>query len=241
MASISKSNLEFLQNLKKNNNRDWFNENKKEYEKHHIETIQFADAVLSEMQKHDNIETLNGKKSLMRIYRDIRFSKDKSPYKNNWGCGFKRATKMLRGGYYFHIEPGGCFVGGGFWAPNPADLNRMRKEISMNYDDFRKIVTSTNFKSIFGKLQGEKLKTVPKGFDKEDEAIEFLKFKQYLISKSFTDKEALAPDFYLKVNETFKAMRPFFDFMSYALTTNENGELLADLKLEIKNSRNIKS
>lgn len=229
MALLSKSNLEFLRNLTKNNNRDWFTENKKEYEKQHIETINFAEAVLTEMRKHDNIETLNGKKSLMRIYRDVRFSKDKSPYKNNWGGGFKRATKMLRGGYYFHVEPGACFVGGGFWAPAPADLLRMRKEISLNEVEFRKILNSKSFKSVFGELQGEKLKTVPKGFDKEDKALDLLQYKQFLISKSFTDKEALSPDFYLKVNETFKAMRPFLDFMSYALTTNENGELLSDL------------
>lgn len=229
MSSLSKSNLEFLQNLKKNNNRDWFTENKKEYEKQHAETISFAEAVLAEMQKHDNIETLNGKKSLMRIYRDVRFSKDKAPYKNNWGGGFRRATKMLRGGYYFHIEPGACFVGGGFWSPEPADLLRIRKEISLNTEEFRKILNSKSFKTVFGELQGEKLKTVPKGFDKEDEALDLLQFKQFLISKSFTDKEAMEPDFYLKVNETFKAMRPFLDFMSTALTTNENGELLRDL------------
>ena len=229
MSTLSKSNLEFLKNLQQNNNRDWFTENKSVYEKHHIETINFADAVLNEMQKHDNIETISGKKSLMRIYRDVRFSKDKSPYKTNWGIGFSRATKLLRGGYYIHLAPGESFVGGGFWNPEPADLQRMRKEISLNTTEFRAILNDKNFKTTFGQLQGEKLKTVPKGFEKDDEAIDLLQFKQFLISKKFSDKEVLEPDFYKKVNETFKAMRPFFDFMSTALTTNENGELLKNL------------
>ena len=226
MSTLSKSNLEFLKNLQQNNNRDWFTENKSVYEKHHIETINFADAVLNEMRKHDNIETISGKKSLMRIYRDVRFSKDKSPYKTNWGIGFSRATKLLRGGYYVHLAPGESFVGGGFWNPEPADLQRIRKEISLSSKEFRAILNDKTFKNTFGELQGEKLKTVPKGFEKDDEAIDLLQFKQFLISKKFSDKEVLEPDFYKKVNETFKAMRPFFDFMSYALTTNENGELL---------------
>ncbi len=229
MATLSKSNLEFLKALKQHNNRDWFTENKSNYEKTHAETILFADAVLNEMRKHDNIETLSGKKSLMRIYRDVRFSKDKSPYKTNWGIGFTRATKLLRGGYYVHLAPGESFVGGGFWAPESADLNRMRKEISLNTTEFRAILDDKNFKTTFGELQGEKLKTVPKGFEKDHPALDLLQFKQYLISRKFTDKEVTAPDFYKKVNETFKTMRPFFDFMSTALTTNENGELLKNL------------
>jgi uncharacterized protein (TIGR02453 family) len=230
MPALSKSNLEFLKTLQQNNNRDWFTANKSVYEKHHLETIGFADAVLNEMRKHDNIETLSGKKALMRIYRDVRFSKDKAPYKTNWGMGFTRATKLLRGGYYVHIAPGESFVGGGFWAPEPADLQRMRKEIANNVDEFRQLLNSKTFKSTFGELQGEKLKTVPKGYEKDHPALDLLQFKQYLISKKFSDKEVLEPDFYKKVNETFKAMRPFFDFMSLALTTDENGELLSNLK-----------
>lgn len=229
MAVITKANLEFLKTLKNNNNRDWFNENKDLYLTQHQETIAFADALLAEMQKHDNIETPTGKKSLMRIYKDVRFSKDKSPYKTNWGGGFKRATKLLRGGYYFHIQPGACFVGGGFWAPESKDLLKIRKDISANPDDLRKIINSKSFKDTFGTLQGEKLKTCPKGFDKEDPALDLLQYKQFLISKSFTDKEVMAPDFYKKANETFKAMRPFFNYMSYVLTTDENGEILKGL------------
>lgn len=229
MSIITKSNFEFLENLNKNNNRDWFSENKSVYQNQHEETILFADALLSEMRKHDNIETLSGKKSLMRIYRDVRFSKDKSPYKTNWGGGFKRATKLLRGGYYFHIEPNKSFIGGGFWAPNSADLLKIRQDISANPIELRSIINSKAFKSAFGVLQGEKLKTCPKGFDKEDPALDLLQYKQFLVSKSFTNKEVMDKNFYKVASNTFKAMRPFFDYMSYVLTTDENGEVLKNL------------
>src|SRR5437868_799730 len=121
-ATIPESAIDFLKLVKKNNNRDWFNAHKDRYVKEHEAIIAFADAVLFEMNKHDNIETSSGKKSLHRIYRDTRFSKEKTPYKTNWSGSFSRATKKLRGGYYFHIEPGNTFVAGGFWGPNPQDL-----------------------------------------------------------------------------------------------------------------------
>ncbi|MCB0410019.1 MAG: DUF2461 domain-containing protein, partial [Flavobacteriales bacterium] len=193
MSTITKQNFEFLKALEKNNNRDWFNENKATYEKCHNEVIAFADALLVEMKKHDNIETASGKRSLMRIYRDVRFSKDKSPYKTNWGGSFTRATKLLRGGYYYHIQPGNCFLGGGFWGPNVDDLLRIRKDIDANPNELRKIINSKSFKETFGELQGDQLKTAPKGFDKDHEAIDLLRYKQFLIGKSFTDKEVMAP------------------------------------------------
>ncbi|MCO6500578.1 MAG: DUF2461 domain-containing protein [Vicingus serpentipes] len=223
MATISKSNFDFLNKLKKNNNRDWFNANKDEYLKQYQNAIDFADALLLEMNKHDNIETPTGKKSLFRIYRDVRFSKDKSPYKTHWAGGFKRATKELRGGYYFHIEPGNTMLGGGFWAPNKDDLQRIREDIAADDSELRKILTSKSFKETFGSLEGEKLKTCPKGFDKEHPAVDLLRHKQFIISTKFTDEEVLSPDFVLKVNEVFKKMRPFFDYMSVAVTTDANG------------------
>ncbi len=220
---ISKANLKFLKDLSKNNNREWFTEHKKEYEGHLAEVVSVADEVLSLMNKHDKIENESGKKSVMRIYRDVRFSKDKSPYKNHWGGGFQRATKQLRGGYYFHIQPGASFVGGGFWAPEPSDLKLIRDAIAADEKGFRKIISSKNFKDVFGELHGDKLKTVPKGFDKEDSALDLLQFKQFLISHEFSDEEVMSKDFPKKVNEAFKAMRPFFDWMSYALTHDKNG------------------
>lgn len=223
MALLTKANFQFLKDLKANNNRDWFNANKDEYLKQHQNTIEFADALLEKLNRHDNIETPTGKKSLFRIYRDVRFSKDKSPYKTNWAGGFKRATKHLRGGYYFHIDPENAFVGGGFWAPNKEDLQRIREDIVADSSELRKILNSKSFKDTFGQLEGEQLKTCPKGFDKEHPDIDLLRYKQFIISRKFSTKEALSADFADMVNDTFKKMRPFFDYMSQSVTTDANG------------------
>ncbi len=224
---ISKSNIDFLKQLSKNNNRDWFQANKATaYQSALDNTIAFADCLLSEMKKHDNIETVSGKKSLYRIYKDIRFSKDKTPYKTHWGGYFKRATNQLRGGYYFHLQPGNCFVGGGFWNPNPEDLKRIRVELAADGSELRKIIGSKNFIDTFGQLDGNQVKTAPKGFSKEHENIDLLRYKQFLVSKKFTEKEMLAKDFYKEANKVFKNMRPLFDYMSEVLTTDENGESL---------------
>ncbi len=223
MAVITKENFQFLKKLQKNNNRDWFNENKEEYLKQHQNTIDFADLLLNKISTHDNIETPTGKKSLYRIYRDVRFSKDKSPYKSHWAGGFKRATNELRGGYYFHIEPGNSMLGGGFWGPNKEDLLRIREDIASNASDLRKVLDSKSFKDTFGSLQGEQLKTAPKGFDKEHPDVDLLRYKQFIISTRFTDEEVLSPDFVNKVNEGFKKMRPFLDYMSESVTTDSNG------------------
>ncbi|NQX96889.1 MAG: DUF2461 domain-containing protein [Flavobacteriales bacterium] len=224
MSTISKTNFNFLNQLKVNNNREWFASHKGEYIKQHENTIDFADDLLHELNKHDNIETPTGKKSLFRIYRDVRFSKNKAPYKTHWAGGYKRATKQLRGGYYFHIEEGNSMVGGGFWAPSKEDLLRIREDISTDASELRKVLNSKTFKETFGTLEGEQLKTCPKGFDKENPAIDLLRYKQFIISKKFTDKEVLSPDFAKKVSDTFKKMRPFFDYMSESVTTDSNGE-----------------
>ena len=223
MSSISKSTLSFLKSLKNNNNREWFTENKPVFQAENEHFISFADDVLSEMNKFDNIETQSGKKSVFRIYRDVRFSKNKTPYKSHFSGSLKRATKLLRGGYYFHIEPNNSFIGGGFWGPNPKDLLRIRKEISSDASELREIINDKNFIKIFGELEGDKVKTAPRGFDKNHADLDLLQYKQYVISKKFSDKEMLDTNFHLKVVETFKAMRPFFDYMSAVLTTDENG------------------
>ena len=226
MTKIKKSSIDFIQKLKRNNNRDWFAIHKSEYEQNRENLIEFADGLLVKLNQHDNIETVSGKKSIYRIYRDIRFSKDKTPYKTYWSGSFKRATKLLRGGYYFHIEPKNSFLGGGFWGPSSADLKLIRENILIYGDELKEILNSKEFVNTFGKLQGEQLKTVPKGFDKNHKHIDLLRYKQFLLIKNFSDKEVLSTDFEDKLNEGFKAMRPFFNFMSEALTTDANGELL---------------
>lgn len=221
---IAPTAFEFLKQLKKNNDRDWFNKHKDRYLKEQEGIIIFADALLHEMNKHDVIENPSGKKMLFRIYRDVRFSKDKQPFKTCFSGNLKRATKARRGSYYFHLEPGNSFAGGGFWEPNPDDLKRIREELSADPAPMRKILKSKGVKDYFGDLHGEQLKTTPKGYDANDPAIDLLRYKQFTFIRHFTDKEVMAPSFLKELNETFKKMRPFLDYMSDVLTTDINGE-----------------
>lgn len=222
MASLSKDTFQFLKDIRKNNNRDWFTENKPKYVMAQDNTKAFAAELTELMASHDNVE---GAK-VFRIYRDVRFSKDKTPYKTNIGVGFARATDALRGGMYLNIEPGNTFAGGGFWNPSGPDLKRIRNEFTVNAGEFRDILASDEFVKYFGVLKGESLKTAPRGFAKDHPDVDLLRMKQFLIGRDFTDKEAMAKDFVFQVNDTFRAMRPFFNFMSDVLTTNENGESL---------------
>jgi uncharacterized protein (TIGR02453 family) len=221
--TIHPSTINFLKDLRKNNNREWFAKHKERYLSEQENMISFADALLSEINKTDNIETASGKKSLHRIYRDTRFSNDKTPYKTNFSGGFSRATRFLRGGYYFHIEPGNCFAGGGFWGPNKEDLQRIREDIDQNYEEWKVIFKNKNFIKTFGQLKGEGVKTAPQGYAKDHPAIDLLRHKQFLLIKSFTDNEVLSPSFLGELVKTYKNMRPFFDYMSQVLTTDSNG------------------
>ncbi len=222
-VSIPKSSLDFLKALSKNNNRDWFNLHKETYLNEYAHMIAFAEALRDRMSRHDHIEIADGKKILYRIYNDIRFSTNKKPYKNDWGGRFKRATKKLRGGYYFHIQPGNSYVVGGFFGPNPDDLKRIRQDIDLNADDWRKMLGNKQFVKTFGALRGEQVASAPKGYSRDHPAIDLLRYKQFIIKHTFTDQEVLAPDFINHLNDTFKKMRPFFDYMSEVLTTDLNG------------------
>ncbi len=225
--SISAANFKFLKDLKKNNDREWFNANKDRYTDAHENTIAFFDALIQEMNKHDDIETVSGKKCLMRIYRDIRFSKDKTPYRAYWMGGLSRSGKALRGGYFVSIVPGNeSHIGGGFYNPNSEDLRHIRKQIQQDPAPLRKILKSKSFKDTFGELRGEKLKTAPKGFDKEDPAIDLLRHKNMYVLKKFKDSELKKEGAVKEVAKTLKKVRPFFDHMSEILTTDLNGQSL---------------
>jgi uncharacterized protein (TIGR02453 family) len=228
MVTIEKKSIDFLKTLSKNNNREWFNQNKDRYLEAQQNMTAFADALLVEMNKHDKIETSSGKKSLFRIYKDVRFSKNKTPYNTHWSGAFKRATNKLRGGYYFHIKPGDSYLAGGFWGPEPNDMKRIRQNIESNYDEWKKILSDKTLKKTFGKLIGEQLNSAPRGYDKGHPAIDLLRYKQFLLKHPFTDKEMLSPDFVKDVSNTFKKMRPFLNFMSEVLTTDANGLSLLD-------------
>jgi uncharacterized protein (TIGR02453 family) len=225
---IKKESIDFLKTLSKNNNRDWFNEHKEEYLRAQGNIIAFADALLVEMNKHDTIETPSGKKSLFRIYKDVRFSKDKTPYNTHWSGAFKRATKKLRGGYYFHIKPGNSYLIGGFWGPSPDDMKRIRQDITSGHKHWKKVLADKLLQKTFGKLSGEQLSSAPRGYAKDDPAIDLLRYKQFLLKHEFTDKEVCSPDFVKNANDTFKKLRPFFNFMSEVLTTDANGLSLVD-------------
>jgi uncharacterized protein (TIGR02453 family) len=226
--AIPRSALDLLLKLKKHNNRDWFNAHKSEYLEAHASLIAFADALLEQMNTHDVIETDSGKKSLHRIYRDVRFSKDKTPYHTHWGGSFRRATKKRRGSYYFHLQPGKTFIAAGFWGPNTEDMKRIRQDIDLNYPAWKKLFSSRTIKSTFGELQGDRLKTAPQGYTQDHPGIVYLRYRQFLLVKNFTDREVLANDFTKKVSESFRKMRPFLDHMTEILTTDLNGESLVD-------------
>ena len=215
--------LSFLSNLSPNNNRDWFQANKSAYEAAHEEMIAFADRLLSEMNTHDVIETPTGRKSLYRIYRDVRFSKDKTPYKTHWAGRMKRAGAERRGGYYYKIGLKESYAVGGFFGPNAKDLLHFRNQIALDAEPLRSIIESEAFKNTFGELKGEQLKTAPKGFEKDHPEIDLLRYKQYFIRHDFTRELVLDTRFHKTVSETFKKMRPFLDCMTEMITTDLNG------------------
>jgi uncharacterized protein (TIGR02453 family) len=162
----------------------------------------------------------------MRIYRDVRFSKDKTPYKAHFANSFSRLGKELRGGYFLRIRPGESFLAGGFWEPNKEDLFRIRKEIVLDASEIKNILKDKNYKNHFG---GEfksfsDLKTAPRGFDKEHPDVDLLRKKGFIASKNFTDEEVLSPNFIEDVDKSFLALRPFFNLFSDILSTNLNGE-----------------
>ena len=220
--------IDFLKKLKSNNNREWFNVHKADYEKALENVTDFADALLSEMSIHDQIQTSSGKKSLYRIYRDVRFSQDKTPYKVHWAGYLRRATKLLRGGYYFHIEPGDTYIAGGFFGPNASDLKHIREHIALDDQPLRQVLQNVRFKKYFGSLQGSQLKTAPKGFSRDHLAIDLLRYKQFYLKHKFNDKEVLNPVFAQTMTQGFNNLRPFFDYMSEILTTDLNGIPLED-------------
>lgn len=217
---ISKEVLDFMSTISKNNNREWFAENKAEFQKIENEARSFFNEVNTELQKQDSIEGIQ----IYRIYRDIRFSKDKSPYKKYLSAWYSRTKPFFRGSYYLHLEPGNSFVEGGFWSPNPDDLKRIRKEFELDDSDIRNIMDAPDFKKYFNGLEGDELKTAPKDFDKNHKAIDLIRKKQFLVIRNFTDKEVLGNSFKQEILKTFSTMRPYFDYMSDVLTTNLNGE-----------------
>src|SRR3972149_5931471 len=213
---LNKSTFDFLKSMKKNNNRVWFEKNKQKYldAKQNIEeTVQDLISILGKYDK--NIAHLQAKKCLFRIYRDVRFSKDKRPYKNNLGASLSYGDKKIAGaGYYIHIEPSGCFLAGGIYAPDAPLLYKIRQEIDYNAKDFLKIVQNKKFKTLFGKFyDGDALKNNPKGYDKTHPQIEYLKLRHFIVSHNMTDAQMMKKDFAKKASEILKEIKPLNGFI----------------------------
>ena len=225
MAVITKELLNFLSDLSENNNREWFANNKSIFKAHESEMKIFQNELDTQLSINDNIAA----HKLMRIYRDVRFSKDKTPYRSRFAGSFIRATEHLRGRYFMSIEPNKTVIGGGFYGPNTSDLKRIRKEFEIDASEMREILNAPNFKKTFASLLGDEVKTAPRDFDKNHPAIDLIKKKQFYFFKSFTDEEVLSPNFQKEVLLCFETLRPFFDYMSDVLTTDLNGVSILDI------------
>ncbi|OUU19695.1 MAG: TIGR02453 family protein [Flavobacteriaceae bacterium TMED48] len=219
MSKINPDVLAFYKELEKNNTREWFEPQKSRFKGLEAEIKQYAEEIKQGLSETDEID----RAKLFRIYRDVRFSKNKTPFKTHFGISFHRKKPHLRGGYYLHIAPGDSFIATGFWNPDKDDLFRIRKEIEVDAAEFREVMADAELQAHWGSLQGDEVKTAPKGFSKEHADIDLIRKKQYLFLKKFTDKEVLSADFQKQILSHFKAILPFFDYMSNVLTTDLNG------------------
>lgn len=213
---MQSSTLQFLRTLEKNNNREWFNENKTTYQEAQQDVISFVEKLIEEMSAFDEeIGKADAKKSLFRIYRDTRFSKDKLPYKTNFGASLGMGKGSQKAGYYLHIEPGKSFLAGGIYMPESSVLKEIRKEISAFGEEFLTIVEKDEFRNYFRGLSVEdKLKKVPQGFEKDDKMAEFLKLKHYIVTHPVSDEQLLNENAAKEFAKIYKAMKPLNDFLN---------------------------
>lgn len=216
--------LHFLSALKANNNREWFNEHKGEFLAVKEEFEIFTQELINNLGIEDErVRGLKAKDCIFRIYRDVRFSKDKSPYKTHFGAYINQGgRKGETCGYYFHLEPGGTMLAGGLYAPPAPILFEVRDAIYADNEDFKAIINDKQFKLTFGEMEGEKLKRGPKGFPKDFEDIELLKHKSFLATHNISDDELISNSFLKKCITTFKVMKPFNNFFNRAILAMEN-------------------
>jgi uncharacterized protein (TIGR02453 family) len=220
---LQPTTLKFLKDLAKNNNKEWFDANRKRYENARQDYIELAEAIIKGFCKRDkDFETLEGKKCLFRINRDVRFSKDKSPYKTNFGASFERGGRISPfAAYYLHIEPGNkSFIAGGVWQPEPDRMKKIRQEIDYSWSDFKKIITNKKFASLFGDLEKTKetsLSREPKGYEKDNPAIDYIKLKSWVVSTPLKDAELTDKDLLKKLLNAFETMQPMIVFLNNAL------------------------
>jgi uncharacterized protein (TIGR02453 family) len=216
---LQSSTLKFLKDLTKNNNKAWFDKTRKQYDTAKDDFLLMVAQLIKGIAVFDaSIANLEAKNCIFRINRDVRFSKNKDPYKSNMAAYFnKEGKKGLGAGYYLHIEPGKSFAAGGIWMPEPAVLAGIRQEIDYGFNDWKKIVEGKAFKKIFSDgLQGDTLTRPPKNYDENNPAIEYIKMKSFIVTKSFTDSEVQNKNFTGEVSKAFQAMKPLVDFINIA-------------------------
>ena len=223
---LTKESLQFLDDLKKNNNREWFQDNKKRYEIFKKDYHQLVSDFLDVMKPLDpSLELLEVKNCTFRINRDIRFSKDKSPYKAHLGVWLSSGAKgQNRSGYYVHIEKGASFIAGGFYSPEPDQLKKVRKEIAFFHDDLEAILADKNFKKEFGNLdvnETNSLKNPPRGYEKDHPGIDFLKLKSFTATQKYDISGVNQKDFVAKMSKKLIALKPLNEFINRALETDE--------------------
>eukprot|EP01156_Anaeramoeba_ignava_P010496 Anaeramoba_ignava/a479909_7.p1 GENE.a479909_7~~a479909_7.p1 ORF type:complete len:227 (-),score=19.01 a479909_7:79-759(-) len=211
--------IKFLNELKQNNNREWFTENKKRYEVAKKEFESFISLLIDEIAKFDSQLTgVSAKQCIFRLYRDVRFSKDKRPYKEHFGAfmgGNGRKTTLAA--YYIHIDPTGCFLGGGLYRPEPQILKKVRQQIDYDASSLRDIINHKNFKETYGELEGEQLKTAPKDFPKDHPDIDLLRFKDFIGTHSFPYSRAMENNFVEYAARKLAKLKPLNDYLNSAI------------------------
>ena len=220
---ISPSTISFLKALKKNNNKPWFDNNREKYLDAKNNFEEFVASLLSKMVSVDEDMTeLLPKNCTFRINRDIRFSKNKTPYKINLSASFNRGgKKSMYAGYYFHLQPGGnSFVGGGLWRPEPVELKKLRQEIDYCFTEFKKIINAASFKKNYGELEKDEnqmLVNIPKGYEKENPAADYLRMKSFVATKNIADADLTNPKLANEIIQSFKALMPLIKFINRSL------------------------
>lgn len=220
---LQPATLKFLKDLEKNNNKPWFDDHRKFYDAAKADFSAFIQKVIDQHGKKDpTIKNLVAKDCMFRINRDIRFSKDKSPYKNNFGASINKGGKqsVSSAGYYFHLQPGRSFAGGGIWMPSAEDLKKVRQEIDYNYADFKKIIKAKKFKDVYGDLSHDaefKLSRIPKGYDPSNPAAEYLKLKSFITMISLKDADLTSSELVKKTLTAFSALQPLVEFINRSL------------------------
>ncbi len=223
---LQSSTLLFLKQLTRNNNKPWFDANRKKYDEARKDFENFIQSLIDQFGKKDlSIASLTAKQCLFRINRDIRFSKDKTPYKKNFAASInKDGKKSVLAGYYFHLEPGNSFIGGGIWMPMPAETQKIRQEIDYFYDEFKKIIVSKKFTGIYPGLDMEdeiRLTNVPKGYTRDNPAAEFLKLKSWVAMAPLTDASLTSKELLKKSVDALTAIQPLINFLNRAVGDEE--------------------